>query len=519
MLLTIGLITAVALFVIWQVNRHMESRFWKLGLSSSIMLIAMSASGILLSTSTEDVLAQQQAALDILDEAQVRSGDLIITVNATGPITPLREVTLDFETSAVVTEVLVEEGAVVRQGDVIARLDSESTEEDLEDAQFAYDRQLVSFQDLIGPPREVDVVAAENAVRAAQLSQGGSAVLTGPGSNQAEIDRLNAELARNQLWQSQLQRDQAMEGVTAASVNLASAQNSQFVGPEGEDQAQEALDDSLYNAIVAESGVVSAEGSVEVADAEYAAELGRNPEYGGGSGAAASLAEAEVELDNVLNGPNSIDVIRARTDLALAENTLLQVEDRLGDTVLVAPFDGVIVENNLTVGEVPQPNSIVLSDPSLLYVDLQIDEVDIASVQVGQTVVMDVDALPGEEIAGMVDRVFLTPELVDQVVTYRTRILLEPTDAAIRMGMSTTAQVAVQNVSDVTLVPNRFISFDEELQVTFVTVQAEDGGYLNIPVEIGTRSDTASEVLSGVEPGQTVVLLPRETRSQVAFSN
>lgn len=519
MLLTIGLIAAVALFVIWQVNRHMESGFWKLGLSGSIMLIALSASGIIVSTSAENVLAQQQAALGILDEEQVRSGDLIITVNATGPITPLREVALDFQTSAVVTEVLVEEGDVVRQGDIIARLDSEDIEEDLEDAQFAYDRQLVSFQDLIGPPREVDVIAAENAVRAAELSQGGSAVLAGPGSNQAEIDRLNAELARNQLWQAQLQRDQAQDSVAGASVGLQAAQDTSLIGPEGEGKAQDSLDDALYSSIVAESSVMNAEGGVAVADAEYEAELQRNPEYGGASGAAGSLAQAEVELDNVLNGPDDIDVIRSRTDLALAENTLLQVEDRLGDTVLVAPFDGVIVESNLTVGEVPQPGAITLSDPSLLYVDLQIDEVDIASVQVGQTVTLDVDALPDQEITGIVDRVFLTPELVDQVVTYRTRILLDPTNAAIRMGMSTTAQVAIRNVTDVTLVPNRFISFDEELQVNFVTVQGEDGSLLNIPVEIGTRSDTASEILSGVEPGQTVVLLPRETRSQVAFSN
>lgn len=518
MTLTLVLIAAVTLFVIWQVNRHMESRFWKLGLSGSILLLAMAASAIIITSTSETVLAQQQTTLNILDEAEVQSGDLTITVNATGPITPLREVTLNFQTSSVVTEVLVEEGDFVRQGDVIARLDAEEVLENLEDAQFGYERNLVAFEDLIDEPREVDLIAAENAYKAAQLSLGGSAVLAGPGSTQARIEELEAELARNQLWQAQISRDNAFEGVVSASVNLETAIESPFIGNEGEDNARDQLWDSLTNLILAEGGVYSAEGSVTTADAQLEAELARSPEYGGVGGAATTREQAEIDLENLLNGGDGIDIARSRNELALSQVAIAQIEDSLEDTVLVAPFDGVVVTNNLSVGEVPQPGAVVLTDSSQLYVDLQIDEVDVASIRVDQQVVLDVDALPGQEISGVVERVYLTPELVDQVVTYKTRILLNETDAPIRLGMSTTAQVAVRNVNDVTLIPNRFIQFDEGEQVTFVTVQDDEGNLLNVPVEIGVRSDTTSEVVSGVAPGQRIVLLPRESRTQVAFA-
>jgi HlyD family secretion protein len=179
--------------------------------------------------------------------------------------------------------------------------------------------------------------------------------------------------------------------------------------------------------------------------------------------------------------------------------------------VLTAPFDGVIAVNNLRVGELPpqtQP-AMLLTDLSEYYVDLAIDETDIVNVEVGQPVELRLDALPDAEIVGRVTNVAVSPTIAGQLVTYRVRVTLDPTDEPVRIGMSATATIVVNEVDETLVLPNRFIRIDRTTQEAYVTIEREPGLFEEISVVLGARNETESEIISGLQAGQRVVLLPR----------
>jgi multidrug efflux pump subunit AcrA (membrane-fusion protein) len=92
------------------------------------------------------------------------------------------------------------------------------------------------------------------------------------------------------------------------------------------------------------------------------------------------------------------------------------------------------------------------------------------------------------------------------LVTYTATVTLDFTAAPLRPMMSATATIITGEVKDVILVPNRFIRVDTSTQRTYVTVE-QNGKYTDTPVTIGVRNETNSQIVSGLEVGQNIVLL------------
>lgn len=424
----------------------------------------------------------------VQDETQVKTDDLRVTVSATGALTPIREVELVFEISGVVQEILFEEGQQVRAGEVLARLDTIDLEAAIRDAEIALEAQQVAYEALIAPPRPEDIAAAEAALNSAQAQVGAAA--DGPSDEEIEIARLRLELARNNLWQQQMNRDNRLEIPP------------EFRGPFAnveEVQLNSGLQSADYEIFIAQQNLEELEDAM--------------PDVGALSSANAQVVSAEVALERLLNGPSELELQMAEIDLRMAELTVEQARVNLSKAVLVAPFDGVIAANNLVVGEVPpsQDPAMQLIDPTSYYVDLPIDETDIVSVQVGQPTNLTFDALPGSDISGTVTRVAVTPTRIGQLVTYTVRVTLDRTDEPIRAGMSATATIVVNELTDVLVLPNRFIRIDRETQQAFVTVRHDDGTFEEIPVTLGLRNETRTQIVNGLDAEQRVVLLRRET--------
>ncbi len=429
--------------------------------------------------------AQQNSESEIIDEFTVEPDSIVVTVTATGVIEPERSVDMGFETSAPVAEIIVQEGDSVQSGEVMARLSADDLEAALREAEIALELQQLALEALIEPPRQVEVAAAEAAVVAAEAAI--PAAGTGPTSQQIEIARVQAELARNALWQAQLNRDNK------------DALDPQFRG-------------GLPDIILTESGVFNAETDVQIADTNIRV----LQQQGGGLGAIASaeqqLVQAQIALEDLLNGPDEIDLLRFQIQLDEAELAVERARVALEQAELLAPFDGVVAQNNLTVGENPPTTdpAIQVVDNSTFYVELAIDENDVVDIEIGQAVSLRLDALPEAEITGTIQRIAITPNPDSETVVYRARVAVAPTEANVRVGMSTTATITTQELQDVLVVPNRFIRIDRETQQAFVTVQRSEGRFEEIPVTLGERNNEISEITSGVEPGQRVVLVPRD---------
>jgi HlyD family secretion protein len=437
--------------------------------------------------------AGQRSSL-IQDEMVVTVADLEVTVNATGTILPARRVTLAFEMSSLpVKELLVQEGQYVKKDDVLARLDAEDLELSLRNAQIGLELQQLVYDAMVAPARDVDIAAAEAALNAAQASVN-AAFQTAPSAADAEIARLQAELARNALWQQQLRRDQIVDPFVPEGVP-------EFLIPKPTDEERRQL----------EAGLQQVDYGVFIADANYNSVLNQGPDAGSLASANAALVSARIQLDRLLNGPDDLDLQQAELQIKQAQLLVDLAEANLNRAMLVAPFDGVIARSSLIVGELPPASgAIELIDDHEFFVDLAIDETEIADVQVGQPVSLILDALPEATITGRITRVAQTPTRIGQVVTYVARVTLDPTLEPIRIGMNTTATIKVQQLSDVLTVRNRFIRIDRATQQAYVTILREDGHFEEVEVELGLRNETTSQVISGLSAGQRVVLLPRE---------
>lgn len=425
----------------------------------------------------------------IIDSATVQRRDLTVTVSATGEVSPVRQSDLAFEISAIVTEVLVDEGETVEAGDVLARLEAIDLTEAYERALVNRDIEAIQFEALIAPPREVDRAVIEAQIAAAQAAAAASG---GPDPQNIAIARLRVEQARNQLWQSQVQRDIRME------------LNPEFRGGENGARTEELL---------MQSDVASAETTIDVRESEFAATANEGPDVGSLSSARADRIAAEVALERLEEGGTAIEIEQAAIDLQRAELELERQELTLEDAVLRAPFSGVVADINLVEGELPPSDSaaMLLLDNSEFFVELEVDETDVVDLELDQAVELTFDALPGEVIEGRVTRINPTPTDNDQVVTYSIRVTLQEGRDLVRTGMSATGLVIVDELDDVLTVPTRFIRIDRATQQAFATIETADGDFEEVPVELGLRNDTQVQIVSGLDEGDSIVLVPRET--------
>lgn len=464
--------------------------------------------------------AQNASQPLVVDRVVVESGDLTVTVSATGAIAPIRQVPLIFELVAPVREVLVIEGQSVMTGDILARLNTTDYEATLFDAQVALDLQQVAFNALTSPAREEDIAVAQAAVNAAQAAVN-AAYSTSLSQNQTaeEIARLQVELAGNQLWQAQLQRDAALTSSTVPllDINNLPPEIIDNVPPEILNEVVTNINNLLggFNSPVnpAQFDVQLNQigGNVEIAQSNYAAAQNRPLNTSSLSTAQVGLLQAQQTLNRLLNGATPEDIELAEIDLQRARNALRQAELLLDRTQLRAPFDGIIAKNNLKVGELPPTTlpAFILMDVSNFVVDLPVDETDVVKVTVGQRVTFTLDALPDAQITGVVERVSLTPTRIGSLVTYIVRVRLDRTEAPIRVGMSVTARIATQELTNVALIPNRYIRIDRTTQQAFVTVERGQGRFEEIEIQIGARNERVTQVISGISVGDVVVLLPR----------
>jgi len=204
----------------------------------------------------------------------------------------------------------------------------------------------------------------------------------------------------------------------------------------------------------------------------------------------------------------------AKLNLEIVELSLESAELNLEKAVIVAPFDGVVADISITEGK--EISAAALATPAISLVDTSkiemrgfIDEIDIAKVQLGQEVNIILDALPDEEVKGSV--VFISPvgTIIAGVVSYDTTITLKNPVVELRDGMSATAEVIIERHDDVLSIPNRYIrgTTENPMVVVFVDGQQEER-----EITLGLTDGINTEILSGLEEGEKVVLPTSEER-------
>jgi HlyD family secretion protein len=423
-----------------------------------------------------DRALQKQAVEDEdLEKFIVKRDVIAATVSATGSIAPEAEVTLTFELGGKVEETLVKKGQMVKTGELLARLETASLQLQVAQAQATLALNEARLQQTMKEASAEDIAAAEADLASAEANY--EEVKAGPTEEELIVAKADMEKAAIAVQKAQAEYDEVawVPGVSAL--------------PQSAALQQASID-------------------YERAKANYQ-EVAQPPTERELKSALAQLVKAQTQLDKLRKNPEPEDVAIAQAQVDQARAQLEEAQLKLEKAVITAPFDGVVALLGAEVGELVSSGTpmVVLVDISSFHIDVEIDEIDISQIGVGQDVLITLDALPDEEIAGHVEAIAPTAISADGgVVSYVVTVAIEPTDALLRPGMSTNLTITTARNENALLVPNRYIQIDRESGKMYVERLEEDDLTSRVEIETGMRSEFDSEVVAGLEEGDTLVL-------------
>jgi HlyD family secretion protein len=412
--------------------------------------------------------------------AVVESGTLRVTVTASGRIEPDTRVDLSFDMPGRVERVAVELGDVVEAGQMLARLQTSDLQRAVTQAELSLRQAELRLEQIEEPADEAEIRRAENA-----LSQAAAAL---------EVARINLNTVQNStllnetLEDAQSAYDDAKERYDARLEEYEEGEiDYWFV-----DQAEQRLEDAeRYLSRIRDQVNLQSESASNDVTRAYQ-----------------SYQEAQDALDQLQAGADASNIRSAELDVETARLALERAQSDLEKATLVAPFDGVVSAVNVTAGEIAPTGvpaiSLVGNDNYQLTVS--VDEIDVAKLETGLPVQVTVDALPGRVFEGVVERIGPAASVDQGAISYPVVIALEPTDGPLRTGMSATATILVEELEEQLLIPNWTVQVDQTTGQMYVYRQTAQGPQ-RMDVELGARQEGYSQVLEGLEAGDTLVLV------------
>jgi len=416
--------------------------------------------------------------------ATVKRGTMLVAVSASGGIEPRARVALPFDISGRVADVAVEVGDHVEAGDVLAQLDDEQLALQVEQARaavLAAEAQLIQAQ---AGPRAEEIAAAEANLRALEAQVSAAT---------ANLDQLRGGASAAQIAAAEAQ-------VAAAELEhrvTLIAHDRTLAETEDEDRIRQAR----YNLYVAEKRVESAQAQLDELLAGADVDAVRAAQFNVAT-AAAQRDAAQAQLDLLLAGATADQVDDLKAQVAQAQAGLKLAELAQEQTVLRAPFAGVVAAVNVKVGELASAAlpAITLLDPSSFRANVLVDEVDVGRLELGQVVEVTLDALPGARLTGHVANVAPAATFQEGVVYYDVAIHLSPSSVPLRTDMTANVTIIVEELTDVLMIPTWIVRVDRETGQTFIN-QRVGGEIVRTDVELGVRYEGTAQVLSGLSEG------------------
>jgi len=220
------------------------------------------------------------------------------------------------------------------------------------------------------------------------------------------------------------------------------------------------------------------------------------------------LANKELVLEHGLSLKTEQDY---KLDLAKAKATLREYREELLKTALFAPFDGVVVEvgvsedEQLSSRDYSSRTAVRLVDIREVTFEGSVSERDVLQVKEGQKANIIVDALSDKPLSGNVKFIAPAADEAEDTVDYALTIELEPTQVALKGGLTATADIIIQNLPDVLFIPVESIIQTPEGNIADV-LNATTGNVEHRPIVVGIKSHQFAEIQSGLREGEKVVV-------------
>jgi len=399
-----------------------------------------------------------------VDVTTAKRQDIATTIALDGQIAPLQQSTLSSTQSGTVAAVYVNEGDVVRSGQLLAQLDDSQLR-----ATLAADQATVSQSQakLLGSNVQAPISSTQYTTNARTAEQ-------------------NLEAARNRV-----------------STDEAALRNAQLVYHSNQQ-------------LVAQGYV--AQTTAEQARATYIAAVQEL------NNARQALPAAEAALRSAQSGLNQTQVDQAtiaqnRAALAQAEADVQLTQTQITQSAIYAPFGGVVTQRLLDPGAFAGPNQpiVQVSQIDTVYINANVPDEDLGYVHEGTLANFTSQSLPGRTFLGKIFAVNAIP--TSGTLSYRARIRESNPGDVLRGGMLVTVNVQKERHPNATVVPLTSVVQADAGPSIYTIV---DGKAKAIPVEVGLQTDTLAEVRgSGIHPGMVVITARPDALqdgSQVAIS-
>ena len=409
-------------------------------------------------------------------------GTLSAKVGATGTVRSNHSAELAWQTTGTVEVVKMKSGDRVQSGDTLASLAQISLPQNIILAQS----DLLSAQQTLDELKNSGVSRAKieqtlaDAQKALDDAQNKYDGLIYPRGSDTYIDNTQAKLDLANKRVSQLRKNYHL------FENL----------PDGDSRKAESL-----------SALTSAELDRDQLVAQLNYVTGRPDEIE----AAQRKANYEVAKADVENAKRRLEQLQDDIDpveLASAEARVMAAQALLNNAHIIAPFGGTITDVEAKPGDQVSPGEVAfrLDDLSHLLVDVDVSEIDINSIAVGQTVEVSFDAVLGQSYQGVVAEVGRIGTVEQGAVNFTVTVELTDADEAVKPGMTAAVTIFVKEIKDVLLVPNRAVRVLDGQRVVYIM---KDNMPTPVKIRLGSTSDSDSEVVDGeLKVGDLIVLNP-----------
>jgi HlyD family secretion protein len=532
-------------------NKKRKRWPWVVGIIVAIVIIG----GVVIGGRIRDAQAQI-SDFQTGEKVTAFVGDLASTATASGRVVPQRDATLALTTSGTVYDVFVDVGDVVNQGDVLVQLDTTAlqrsvdtaaqnlviaessleklmdgaTAADIASAQAAVNSAQAAYDTTLNGATAAQIAASEANLRAAQANLNAAyanyqTATEGP----SEADLISAESNLQAAADRQLDAQRAHESVlTCSTFDLPNGDTRTFCPDEDTKEiaganataanADLAAAQAQYNAVVngaSQGAVNAASGSISAARANLDAMQANHDLLLQGSTPAqiaaseAQLAQAQATLDNVMNGVSDEQLAIAEAQVEQSRIALQSAQNSLEKATVVAPFDGIVTAVYVAEGEIASGPVVALIDRDSMEVVLSVDEIDLATLALGQAAVVTLEAFPNVEIDSAVVAIApVSQPSASGLVSYDVNLSLDAGDLPLLVNMTANAELVTSDREGVLLVPNSAITPERTTGKFFVNLvdESEPLGFEKVEVTIGLRDNRNTEITGGISEGDELII-------------
>jgi HlyD family secretion protein len=441
------------------------------------------------------IVSLQEASRRVLTQP-VEKQSLTITVAANGTVKPERSINLSPKNSGILKTLLVKEGDLVKQGQIVAYMDDSNLRGQLTSAQGQLAQADANLQKAIAGNRPQDIAQAQGVLDEAQ----------------ANLQKVQAGNRSQEIAQAQAQLQNTQAALNKAEDNFLRNQ-----------QVYKAGGISLQTLNQSRADHDSAQAQVNAAQQALALQkAGSRPEDI--DQARAVVRQRQQSLALVKAGTRQEDINVARAQVTSASGSLQNIQAQINDTVIRAPFDGVVTKKFADPGAFVTPttassevasssSSSILSLASTNEVVANLAETNISKIRLGQKVSIQADAYPGKTFEGQVRQIAAQAIVEQNVTSFEVRGSLFDPQRLLRSGMNVQVDFQVGQVENVLVVPTA--SVVRQQNTTGVFVAGKNNKPVFTPIETGVTVNNFTEVKSGLTGDERVLLsFPPGSRPQ-----